>query len=743
MFTPMLRDAYRAARPENSEVVFVSSDRSSNEQLAYMREAHGDWPAVRAGSHLAQTLSSNYGVRGIPSLIVINASDGSVITRDGRQDIQSRGASAFSYWETMAKPIESAMDTSAVKMLEDNEPHVIKEAGEILLKLIGNVLRDPHNMKYRSVRLSNPKIESKLLVATGAFEILFAAGFEEDTDSLLLPLDASLTKLRAIKAALEKIMWGRGGEVPNPGEERQQQPQERKQPTKGNADAVVMQSQSEAEFFAKLEADLVLAQTYEDKSNQEAALNCIPRAELEKISEEKFESLKAKDPMTKPSLKRDILLLELLRWFKEEFFSWVDSPASCCEKDGGTTRSKGMLVPTPQEQSDGAGRVEGYVCSLCSAEVRFPRYHSRPAKLLETRRGRCGEWANAFALCCRALGFDTRRALDWTDHVWVEVFSEAEGRWLHADPCEGCCDKPLVYEVGWGKKLSYVIAISKDEVQDVTWRYSADHAALKTRRTLVREQWLTAMLLKLTNKCQESYGESTKRGLTERRLRELVDLMSPKDKSKLTKEELLGRQSGSAAWRTARGELGLGTAAPANIVWRLTQEEKDSLTFHLEYDIVKDEYYRPSASNCSKIKGWASGVSEASNIFRKVEHDWGMMYLARTEGSSKSSISWELNLDESELTVKSIELDVNSTTFENGRVVWQLCGGNACLLPSPGSTMKSEGLAGSKKVTLTAMLSGGKGNLAWQHTQLMRAKKDKPEEGTKLRIVVKLQSDSC
>ena len=84
-----------------------------------------------------------------------------------------------------------------------------------------------------------------------------------------------------------------------------------------------------------------------------------------------------------------------------------------------------------------------YVCSLCAAEVRFPRYHSRPAKLLETRRGRCGEWANAFALCCRALGFDTRRALDWTDHVWVEVFSEAEGRWLHADPCEGCCDKPL------------------------------------------------------------------------------------------------------------------------------------------------------------------------------------------------------------------------------------------------------------------------------------------------------------
>jgi hypothetical protein len=61
-------------------------------------------------------------------------------------------------------------------------------------------------------------------------------------------------------------------------------------------------------------------------------------------------------------------------------------------------------------------------------------------------------------------------------------------------------------------------------------------------------------------------------------------------------------------------------------------------------------------------------------------------------------------------------------------------------MSSSGSTLKSEGLSGAKKVALTAMLSGGTGDLAWQHTQLFRTHRDAAaEEKVKFRLIIKLQ----
>ncbi|NXA39801.1 NGLY1 amidase, partial [Eudromia elegans] len=183
----------------------------------------------------------------------------------------------------------------------------------------------------------------------------------------------------------------------------------------------------------------------------------------------------------------DFLLLELLSWFKSDFFHWVnDLPCSRC---GGRTEPKGNVAPTEDDLRWNASRVENHYCNQCQFCNRFPRYHN-PEKLLETRRGRCGEWANCFTLCCRAVGFEARYVWDITDHVWTEVYSASQKRWLHCDPCENVCDKPLLYETGWGKKLSYIIAFSKDEVVDVTWRYSCKHEEVLSRRTALSEATL-------------------------------------------------------------------------------------------------------------------------------------------------------------------------------------------------------------------------------------------------------------
>ena len=115
--------------------------------------------------------------------MIVLSKNGDILSREGRQEIMQLGSGAFKHWEDSCIDI----DTSIVSTLTDNSPEVFKNATEILLKLINNILRDEQNLKFRRIRLSNPKIESMLLTANGAFETLFSIGFEEDTDALFLP----------------------------------------------------------------------------------------------------------------------------------------------------------------------------------------------------------------------------------------------------------------------------------------------------------------------------------------------------------------------------------------------------------------------------------------------------------------------------------------------------------------------------------------------------------------------------
>lgn len=293
----------------------------------------------------------------------------------------------------------------------------------------------------------------------------------------------------------------------------------------------------------RLEDGIQRARSYESKSMQEEALKHIPV----KLLEERARA----NPSPMP-LYQDELVKQLLHWFKREFFTWMNQPrcASCNHEKTRAVRTEGPK--TAEEIAGQASRVEVYQCPSCSSFTRFPRYND-PVKLLTTRTGRCGEWANCFTLCCRAMGFEARYVLDVTDHVWTEVYSEHFKRWLHCDSCEDQLDCPLTYEVGWGKKLSYIFSFSSEEVVDTARRYTQNWDAMRARRRDVSEDWLKTVIQQMNQSLWQQLPSERVEVLQARAKVEQDELRSGRS---VKKGEVQGRVSGSTEWKSGRQEDG-------------------------------------------------------------------------------------------------------------------------------------------------------------------------------------------
>lgn len=124
---------------------------------------------------------------------------------------------------------------------------------------------------------------------------------------------------------------------------------------------------------------------------------------------------------------------------------------------------------------------------------------------------------------------------------------------VHCDSCENSFDNPLLYEKGWGKKLTYVIAFGDFDVKDVTRRYSENISELIPRRTSTTEARLSFHMMNFTREKRFGVSESLLKECESRDLQELKELETvPKIDWKL----MVGRQSGSIEWRLDRGEMG-------------------------------------------------------------------------------------------------------------------------------------------------------------------------------------------
>ncbi|KHN73229.1 Peptide-N(4)-(N-acetyl-beta-glucosaminyl)asparagine amidase [Toxocara canis] len=462
-----------------------------------------------------------------------------------------------------------------------------------------------------------------------------------------------------------------------------------------------------------------LMQKYEDEVAQTLAVSVMPSEQL------KEKSIRC------GTVDQFELLRNLLSWFKTEFFHWVDTPT--CESCGTVTLSSSRTngMPTEEEKEFGANRVEVYVCKRCLREVRFPRYND-PTKLLETRRGRCGEWANCFALCCRALQLETRWIYDKSDHVWCEVWVNDMDRWVHCDPCENVIDTPLLYEKGWGKKLSYVIAFGNDHVRDVTWRYTFDHLEVVKRRTACREAVLRNFIKKLNARYERLMSVERKTEMDQRYLKELIEFLSPNMQLRLNNEaERQGRTTGAAEWREARRELGAASkSCTTSVILRPNDNELAAKFLRMEYNCAKNEYKRGD----NVVRGWESLINKHKDVFRKEETDKDVAYLCRKEGKPAGELCWSFDLEGLSIKTFSVQLK-GIAKYEGGNVTVSVCCGDMCnILPESGELTLNSLKDG--RVDVKVMFTGGKGQLAWQHAQLFRSELNSLEPG--LIVIVQL-----
>lgn len=320
--------------------------------------------------------------------------------------------------------------------------------------------------------------------------------------------------------------------------------------------------QSEAKIIHSINSTCQQLKRYNDPNSLDEALDCIDLAKIyagvdDRESKNENSSLEYED----------FVVLETLKYFKEDFFKWVNKPpCESCGRDGDNLEFRGgggPPTPNPNEIS----RVEIYHCKNCNKSVEFPRINS-PTKLLRTKRGRCGEWVNCFILVLKAvlgLSGQVRYLWNYEDHVWCEYYSASQKRWIHLDPCENSYDEPHLYCENWGKKMSWVVAIGEYAVVDVSDKYVSNNDKKIAKLSVASENKIAEFLNWANSRILVEFWGQLAGQTTSERHHQLYEVILKQGRdTQAERKELptktstapIGRQSGKGEWTQSRGENG-------------------------------------------------------------------------------------------------------------------------------------------------------------------------------------------
>lgn len=108
-------------------------------------------------------------------------------------------------------------------------------------------------------------------------------------------------------------------------------------------------------------------------------------------------------------------------------------------------------------------------------------------------------------------------------------------------------------------------------------------------------------------------------------------------------------------------------------MFNASDTEVSAKQFNVRYSAVTDQYERytynaGAVSIVTSAKTWQTCALRWTNIFRKEERDWKMVYLARAEDTDNAEIEWKFDFSQQNLKIKTATLKFDTKVYENAKI---------------------------------------------------------------------------